>query len=218
MTPRNKATMSGIPEGLEKSIRKGLRVNLLSVTRLLLSHLTPTLCETVFKRYRGTERERKWSFYAVCLFWAAMIVRQPRSISQGLDQTRKGRGRDKLWPRVLAKPNAFFDKAQGQHPALFMHLYRAFLKSILPQAPQAYASWRSATSETFPESHRRRFPLGFVCRRLKSSAMSFSHPAGMLTSSTICSAASAGDALHPNAAEITSQAQDRWRSSLRAPL
>lgn len=120
---------------------------------LLLSHLTPALCETVFKRHRRTERERKWTFYAVCLFWTAVIVRQPRSLRHAVDQTRKRSEQDQLWPRVLARPRAFFEKAEGQRPGLFMYLYRAFVKSILPQAPETYASWMSALRQHFPEIH-----------------------------------------------------------------
>jgi SAM-dependent methyltransferase len=143
--------MSGIPEGREKVATAGIRVDLLGMVELLLSHLTPSLCETVFKRHRRTERERKWTFYAVCLFWAAMIVRRPPSIAHGIDQTRKGRSRDKLWPRVLAGTRAFYEKAERQRPGLFMHLYRAFVQSILPKAPEAYASWMKGLRRHFPE-------------------------------------------------------------------
>jgi hypothetical protein len=132
---------STIPPGCEKPIRKELRVDLLKMVSLLLTHLTPALCEAVFRRHRTTERTRKWTFYAVCLFWAAMLIRHPRSLQQGLEQTRKGRGRDKLWPRVMATPRAFFTKARGLRPHLFKAVYEAFTTSILPKARPAYASW-----------------------------------------------------------------------------
>lgn len=147
----NHAPWSGIPAGLEKPVRKNLRVELIGVVELLLEHLTPTLCATVFKGYRRSERERKWTFYAVALFWAAMLVRQPSSIKQGVHETRKGRGRDKLWPRVNARARAFFEKAAGQRPELFMRLYRAFLGSILPKAPPTYASWMKDLRRNFTE-------------------------------------------------------------------
>jgi hypothetical protein len=147
------ATLSGVPAGREKLAAGQSRVDLLGMVDLLLSHLTPALCETVFKRHRRTERERKWSFYAVCLFWTAVIVRRPPSLKHAVDQTRKRKGQDQLWPRVLARPRAFFEKAQGQRPGLFMHLYRAFVKSILPDAPEAYASWMSPLRQHFPEIH-----------------------------------------------------------------
>ena len=151
MPQKPKDSTSAIPAGCEKPVRKTLRVDLLKMTRLLLDHLTPVLCEAVFRRQRTTERSRKWTFYAVNLFWAAMIVRHPASIQHGLDQTRKGRGRDKLWPRVMATPRAFFKKAQGLRPHLFQATYAAFTRSILPHARPAYASWLGRLRKRFPE-------------------------------------------------------------------
>jgi len=162
------APWSGIPAGQENHARKNLRVDLIGVVELLIEHLTPALCATVFRRYRRTERERKWTLYALALFWVAMLVRQPSSIKQGVHETRKGRSRDKLWPRVNARARAFFEKAAGQRPELFMRLYRAFLESILPKAPEAYASWMKGLCQHFPavfivDGSR----LDAVCHRLK---------------------------------------------------
>ena len=56
------------------------RVDLLKMIGLLLDHLTPALCEAVFQRHRTTERTRTWTFYAVNLFWTAMIVRHPLAL------------------------------------------------------------------------------------------------------------------------------------------
>jgi len=157
-----------LPLGCEQPIRRETRVDLLKMTRLLLDHLTPALCEAVFQRHRTTERTRTWTFYAVNLFWAAMIVRHPRSLHQGLDETRKGRGRDKLWPRVMATPRAFFTKARGLRPHLFRATYEAFTRSLLPKARPAYASWLGRVRTQFPDvlivdGSR----LDAVCHRLK---------------------------------------------------
>jgi len=165
-TPKH--STSAIPPEAERPIRTTLRVDLLKMTRVLLDHLTPALCEAVFQRQRTTERTRKWTFYAVTLFWAAMIVRHPPSIHHGLDQTRKGRGRDALWPRVLATPRAFFKKAQGLRPHLFQATYDAFTRSILPTARPAYASWLGRLRTRFPsvlivDGSR----LDAICHRLK---------------------------------------------------
>jgi hypothetical protein len=143
--------LSAIPDGKEKSAHKELRVDLLGMIRLLLDYLTPALCESVFNQCRNTERERKWTFYAVNLFWAAMIIRHPSAIQQGLDQTRKGRGRDKLWPRVMASARAFFKKADGLRPHLFQTLYQAFTVRILPKAQPVYASWMKGLLKRFPD-------------------------------------------------------------------
>ena len=148
-TPKNPT--SAIPPGCEKPIRKAMRVDLLKVIGLLLNHLTPALCETVFQQQRTIERTRKWTFYAVNVFWAAMIVRHPPSLQHGLDHTRKGRGRDRLWPRVMATPQAFFQKAQGLRPSLFKATYDAFTRSILPKARPVYASWLGRVRQRFPE-------------------------------------------------------------------
>jgi len=168
MARTSKDPTTVIPPGCEQPIRKELRVDLLKMTRLLLAHLTPALCEGVFEQHRTTERTRKWTFYAVNLFWAAMIVRHPPSLHHGVDETRKGRGRDKLWPRVMATPRAFFLKARGLRPHLFHATYEAFTRSILPKARPAYASWLGRVRTQFPEvlivdGSR----LDAVCHRLK---------------------------------------------------
>lgn len=151
MPRKPKDPPSAIPPGCEKPIRKTLRVDLLRMIGLLLDHLTPALCETVFQQQRTTERTRKWTFYAVTLFWAAMIIRHPPSLHHGVDETRKGRGRDKLWPRVMATPQAFFQKAQRLRPHLFQATYEAFTRSILPKARPAYASWLGRVRKQFPD-------------------------------------------------------------------
>jgi hypothetical protein len=159
---------SAIPPECIKPIHKQRRIDLLKMVGLLLDHLTPALCESVFQQRRTIERTRKWTFTAVNLFWAAMIVRHPPSLQHGLDQTRKGRGRDKLWPRVMAAPQAFFQKAQGLRPHLFQATYAAFTRSILPKARPAYASWLGRVRKRFPEvlivdGSR----LDAICHRLK---------------------------------------------------
>lgn len=161
-------TASAIPPDCEKPIRKDRRIDLLKMIGLLLGHLTPALCETVFQQRRTIERTRKWTFTAVNLFWAAMIVRHPPSLQHGLDQTRKGRGRDKLWPQVMAAPQAFFQKAQRLRPHLFQATYAAFTRSILPKARPCYASWLGPLRKRFPEvlivdGSR----LDAICHRLK---------------------------------------------------
>ena len=140
MPQRMLRAMSSIPTGKEKSVKKETRVNLMGMIEVLLDHLTPALCETVFKQCRNTERERKWTFYAVNLFWAAMIIRHPPAIQHGLDQTRKGRSRDKLWPRVMATARAFFKKADALRPHLFQALYQAFTMRSLPTRQMVWDS------------------------------------------------------------------------------
>jgi hypothetical protein len=168
MAKKVRKPMSSIPTGLERRVEKKRRVDLLSMIQLLLEHLTPALCQGVFEQHRTQERERKWTFYAVNQFWAAMIVRHPPSITNGLDQTRKGRGKDKLWPRVMAVPRAFFKKCEGLRWNLFKGTYEAFTTSILSKAPMTYASWMSGLRKHFPEIHVvDGSRLDAICHRLK---------------------------------------------------
>ncbi len=142
---------SAIPEGAEKRIRKDKTVNLLGMTQLLFQILTPALCETVFEEHRTTERERLWTFWAVCRFWTAMVVRRPSSMEQGVEQSRRSRGRDKMWPKVSATATAFLGKCQGLKSQFFKALYEAFVGKLMARAPQAYASWMAGLREHFPD-------------------------------------------------------------------
>jgi len=151
MLPTNHDALSAIPSGKERRVRPELRISLYGMIDVLLKHLTRSLCETVFEQHRDTERERKWTFFAVAQFWTAMIIRHPAAIQHGLDETRKGRSRDKLWPRVMAVAQAFFEKCQSLRPHLFQALYDAFTLSILPKAAPAYASWMKPLQKRFAD-------------------------------------------------------------------
>jgi hypothetical protein len=142
---------SAVPKAAEKKVDKDRRVDLLGMTRLLFQILTPVLCETVFQKHRDTEREREWTFAAVIQFWAALVVRHPPSIEQGVEQARRTRGRDRIWPKVAATSQAFLGKCQALRPHFFKAFYEAFVKRLLPRAPQAYASWMAGLREHFPD-------------------------------------------------------------------
>lgn len=45
---------------------------------------------------------------------------------------------------------AFSKKAAGLRADLFLEVYNAFVESILPKAPQAYASWMAGLRKRFP--------------------------------------------------------------------
>lgn len=148
-------TMSGIPMGFEKPLKnkRDIPVSLVTTVQLLLDILTPALCQGVYNKHRVGERERKWTFHKVCLFWIAMIIRHPASIQQGLDQTRRARGKDRLWPQVRAAASAFFGKCAALKPHFFQALYEAFMEGALLQAPLAYASWMGGLRQRFGEIH-----------------------------------------------------------------
>lgn len=59
MARKHPVHASAVPEGKERPVRKDAQVNFLPVLDLLLKHLTPALCQAVFKLHRKAERERK---------------------------------------------------------------------------------------------------------------------------------------------------------------
>lgn len=141
---------SAPPEGATQPVDRRARVDLLEVIRLLFDHLTPALCTAIFRRYRTTERERKWTFAAVCQFWAAVAVEHPQALRHGLARTRQRGSAETLWPRVDASPQAFFAKCQHMRPGLFHALFTAVTAGLLKEAPPAYASWMASLREHFP--------------------------------------------------------------------
>lgn len=144
--------MSAMPEGWEQPAPKDRSVDILDILELLFRHLTPSLCQTVFKEVRTTERERKWSLESIARFWTAMILRHPPSLTHGIAQTRKsGAGRDPLWPHVQAEVNAFFEKCWALRADFFRELYEGFTQSLLRDTPEAYARWMMALREHFPQ-------------------------------------------------------------------
>lgn len=150
--PTESLPLSAAPEGWERSVPKGRVVKILDVLDVLFEHLTPTLCRTVFEKVRHKERERKWTFEAIAQFWAAMIVRQPPSLTHGLLQTRKGKqAKDTLWPQVQAEVNAFFEKCWALRPRFFQTLFEEFTGSLLSDAPETYAAWMAPLRERFPQ-------------------------------------------------------------------
>src|SRR5690606_21925982 len=84
--------------------------------------ISEALCEEVFRDVRITERERKWSLFALSRFWLAVIVDAPPSLSDALDRTRYGDPRG-LLPAVDASAQAFFERAKNLRSSFFAELY-----------------------------------------------------------------------------------------------
>ncbi len=61
-----------------------VRIDLVRVLELLRTHITATLCQTVFATVRTTERQRCWTLEVLVQFWLAVILRAPRALSQAL--------------------------------------------------------------------------------------------------------------------------------------
>lgn len=160
--------LSGIPPGFEHPIPENSSVCLLDMINILTEHLSPALCQMVFKRVRKTERERKWTFPAIAQFWAAMIVRNPPPLRHGLDETRKRKRVEELWPRVMAEPQAFFQKCAELRTDFFAALFAEFTRSLQPAAQPVYASWIEQLRIHFPQVHIiDGSKLDSICHRLK---------------------------------------------------
>lgn len=168
--PRNEEVpvLSGIPLGFERPIPARSNICLLNMIDILTEHLSPALCRTVFKRVRKTERERKWVFPAIVQFWTAMVVRNPPSVTHGLDETRKRKRSEELWPRVMAEPQAFFQKCADLRSDFFEALFAEFTRSLQPRAQLVYASWMEQLRVHFPQVQViDGSKLDAVCHRLK---------------------------------------------------
>ena len=150
MAHDSSVVFSGIPKDAALSKPSRSTVSLIESIELLIEHLTPALCEAVFRKVRKTERERKWTFSAIAQFWAAVIVRHPPSIGHGLAEVSKRRREDDLWPHVMAEPQAFFQKCAALRPKFFQTLFEDFTASVRPLAKPVYARWMHDLRRHFP--------------------------------------------------------------------
>lgn len=160
--------LSGIPLGFERPIPEKSTVCLLDMIDILTEHLNPALCQMVFRRVRNTERERKWAFPSIAQFWAAMVVGNPSSLRHGLEETRKRKRAQELWPRVMAEPQAFFQKCAQLRADFFEELFAEFTRSLQPAARPVYASWMKELRVHFPQVQIiDGSKLDAICHRLK---------------------------------------------------
>lgn len=109
------------------------RIDLIRVLDLLQTHITGALCRTVFRRVRLTERQRVWTLEALVRFWTAVILRAPQALSQALAEVVEGR--EPLVPRIVASPEAFFQRCRDRRPAFFAEVFRRVTASLLPEVP-----------------------------------------------------------------------------------
>jgi hypothetical protein len=126
---------------------KEVEVNLLETARILESHITKSLCETVFQRTRTTERQRMWTLHAMAEFWTAVILRAPQSLQQALEESAAGK--NPQWPHVGATPEAFFQRSRDLNWKFFATLYQAFAERIYPEAPACFAQELSFLQKRF---------------------------------------------------------------------
>ena len=115
-----------------------VRTDLIRVVELLLDHLTPALCQAAFRRVRRSERQRKWTLHALVRFWTAVILRAPPALSQALSEALEGR--EPLFPRVKATPEAFFQRCRDLRPEFFAEVFRHFTGRMVATVPPRYAA------------------------------------------------------------------------------
>lgn len=125
-------------------------VHLVPTVQLLHEHVSEALCREVYNGVRTTERERKWSLFALARFWLAVILEAPPSLSQLLQRTR-GPAPQGLLPEVAASAESFFQKCKHFSSAFFMALYHQFIESVLPEAPPIYCQELAHLREKFSE-------------------------------------------------------------------
>ena len=110
------------------------------VLDVLHSTLTEEMCRQVHDDLRTTERQRKWTLFALSRFWTAVVLEAPPSLTHALEL---GRGPHKethaLLPNVDSSNSAFFEKCKNLPSVFFAALYHSFVRKILPDAPPAYA-------------------------------------------------------------------------------
>lgn len=112
-------------------------VYLAPTVEFLHGQITEALCEEVFQGVRTTERQRKWTLFALARFWLAVVLEPPRSLSQLLERTRS-RDPKGILPAVAASAESFFEKCKNFSSEFFMALYHHFLERVLPSAPKRY--------------------------------------------------------------------------------
>ena len=137
-------------EGKGTKSDRDIDVYLAPTVEFLHGQITETLCAEVFHDVRTTERERKWSLFALARFWLAVILEPPPSLSQLLERTRRYDPRGFL-PLVEASAESFFEKCKNLPSTLFVTLYDRFIDNIVAKAPKAYCEEISHLEDRFSD-------------------------------------------------------------------
>jgi hypothetical protein len=92
----------------------------------------------VFGAVRTTERQRVWTLEALIRFWTAVVLRAPKALTQALADSVEGR--DPVYPRVEASPEAFFQRCRDLRPAFFAEVFQRFTARLVTAVPPRYAA------------------------------------------------------------------------------
>lgn len=122
-----------------KEREKDVRVELAPTVGLLHKIVTEPLCKEVFQCVRTTERQRKWTLYALARFWLAVILDPPAALTHVLERVR-GSDPTGFLPCVDASSEAFFERCRDLSSNFFATLYFHFMELAHPQAPLGYTN------------------------------------------------------------------------------
>lgn len=140
-------------------------VDLLGTVEVLHTHLTSALCEEVFRKVRGRERQRLWTLGHLAEFWNAVILRAPPSLSHALAEAAGG---TEAYPAVRASTQAFFARCQGLRWEFFAALFAAFRDRAVTAEPPRFATAHAAVLDRFAGTYVvDGSKLDAVARRLK---------------------------------------------------
>lgn len=123
------------------------RIDLLQLIDVLHAHVTPEVCRATFGAVRTTERQRLWTLEALVRFWTAVVVRAPVALTQALQDALDQR--DVLFPRVVASPEAFFQRCRDLRPAFFAEVFTRVTARLLRLRPPRYAPALAAVQARF---------------------------------------------------------------------
>ena len=115
---------------------------------VIWKHLTKSLCDEVFAATRESERQRKWTLFALIWFWISLLKSGYTSQTRALLEARAG---SPLFPQVDATPEAFFQKVQDVRPVFFRSLFHGFTERLKPEVPATFEQELPISIEAFPE-------------------------------------------------------------------
>lgn len=111
-------------------------------------HLTESMCEEVFAATRESERQRKWTLFAMIWFWIGLLQSRYSSQTRALLEARAG---SPLFPSVDASPEAFFQKAQTLRPVFFQNVFRGYTARLKCEASASFEQELPISAQTFPD-------------------------------------------------------------------
>jgi hypothetical protein len=106
------------------------------------------MCDAVFREMRTVERARTWTLGAMARFWVAVVMRQPASLREALEEAYGGRGGYEL---IESGRSSFFERSQTLRWEFFREIFERFVASIVPECPQVFEHELRARLGEFPE-------------------------------------------------------------------